>query len=107
MTDDSQRQGKLEMESTAPIQMNNQELLFPVTYRLKAVMTAALSDTENKQQLINVFNRLGISYLFQSKNKSSKGTYVSFTYEVTLNDRQTMNRLYILLKEIENLKFAL
>ncbi len=107
MTDDSQRQGKLEMESTAPIQMNNQELLFPVTYRLKAVMTAALSDTENKQQLIDVFDRLEIRYLYQSKNKSSKGAYVSFTYEVTLKDRQTMNRLYTLLKEIKNLKFAL
>jgi len=48
-----------------------------------------------------------IGYLYQSKNKSSKGSYVSFTYEVTLNNRQTMNRLYELLKKIENLKFAL
>ncbi len=97
----------MELENTAPIQMNNQELQFPVTYQLKAVMTASLSDTENKQQLITVFNRLNIEYFYQSQNKSSKGAYVSFTYEVTLNDRQAMNRLYALLKEIENLKFAL
>jgi putative lipoic acid-binding regulatory protein len=97
----------MELENTAPIQMNNQELQFPVTYQLKVVMTASLSDAENKQQLITVFNRLNIEYVYQSQNKSSKGVYVSFTYEVTLNDRQAMNRLYALLKEIENLKFAL
>lgn len=95
------------MENTAPIQMNNEELAFPVTYQLKAVMTTALNDTDNKQQLINIFNKLDIKYLYQRKNKSSKGAYVSFTYEVTLNDRQTMNRFYALLKEIKNLKFAL
>jgi len=107
MTDDSQKQRKTEAINSDPVQMNNEELQFPVTYRLKAVMTAALNDKENKQQLINVFNELNIGYLYQSKSKSSKGAYVSFTYEVTLNDRQTMDRLYALLKEIENLKFAL
>ncbi len=107
MTDDSQKEKKISKEDSAPVQMNNQGLQFPVTYRLKAVMTATPNVRENKQQLVNVFNELSIGYLFQSKNKSSKGTYVSFTYEITLNDRQTMNRLYSLLKEIENLKFAL
>lgn len=107
MTDDTQKDKKISKGNSAPVQMNNQELQFPVIYRLKAVMTATRNVRENKQQLVNVFNELSIGYLFLSKNKSSKGTYVSFTYEVTLNDRQTMNRLYTLLKEIENLKFAL
>lgn len=107
MTDDFQKQGKIEMESTAPIQLSNQKLQFPVTYRLKAVMATTPGDVENKQQLIDVFNKLDVRYSYQGRNKSSKGTYVSFTYEVTLNDRQTMNQLYALLKEIENLKFAL
>ena len=105
MTDDSQKQGK--MKRSASAQMTNQELQFPVSYRLKTVMTTALSDTENKKQLTNVFNELGIRYLYESKNKSSKGAYVSFTYEITLDDRQIMGRLYSLLKEIGNLKFAL
>jgi len=87
--------------------MNNQELNFPVTFRLKVVLTTSLTDTENKKQLIIIFNILNIKYLYHGKNRSSKNSYVSFTYEVTLNDRQTMNRLYKLLKEIENLKFAL
>ncbi len=89
------------------MRMNNQELSFPVTFRLKVVLTTSLKDAENREQLINIFKALNISYLYHCKNRSRKGSYVSFTYEVTLNDRQTMNRLYALLKEIENLKFAL
>ncbi len=107
MTDSPKKEKKITEENSVPVQMNNQELKFPVTYRLKAVMTVALNDAENKQKLIDIFKKLDIGYLYQSKNKSNKGAYVSFTYEVTLNDRQTMNRLYVLLKEIENLKFAL
>jgi len=89
------------------MRMNNQELNFPVTFRLKAVLTTSLNDTENEDQLINIFNMLNIRYSYHGKNRSSKDSYVSFTYEVTLNNRQTMNRLYTLLREIENLKFAL
>ncbi len=95
------------LTETAPLRLNNEELQFPVTFGLKAVMLSTLSDTENKRRLAGVFDKLEIDHLYLRKNRSSKGTYVSFTYEVTLNDRQTMNRLYLSLKEIENLKFAL
>jgi len=107
MIDNFQKQRKMETGSSAPVLMDNQELQFPVTYRLKTVLTTTLNEMDNKKQLVYVFDELKLSYLYQSKNRSSKGTYVSFTYEITLNDRQTMNRLYALLKRIENLKFAL
>jgi len=87
--------------------MQGQQLEFPVTYRLKAVMTTALSDAENRRQLNDVFEKLKIGYVYHGKNRSGKGTYVSFTVEVTLNDRKTMEQLYFALKEIDNLKFAL
>ena len=87
--------------------MNGQELQFPVTYRLKAVMVQGTGDAANKKALVRVFDALKIGFLYHSKNRSSKGTYVGYTYEITLNDRETMQRLYALLKEIDNLKFAL
>ena len=105
MADDTQRKKKT--AGTAPIRMNNEELQFPVTYGLKAVMTASHSDMENRKRLTNIFDELKIDYTYLNRSQSSKGSYMSFTYSVTLNDRQTMNRLYALLKEIENLKFAL
>jgi putative lipoic acid-binding regulatory protein len=90
-----------------PLQINGQALEFPVTYRLKAVMLRGSGDAENKKALVNVFNELKIGYLFHTQNRSSSGNYVSYTYEVTLNDRESMQQLYALLKEIDNLKFAL
>ncbi len=107
MNDHSTNRGEKARHSEAPLQMNGEELQFPVTYRLKAVLSASQSDKENRIQLTGVFEELGIGYLYHSKNRSSKGTYVSFTYEITLNDRETMNRLYTQLKKIDNLKFAL
>lgn len=107
MSNSQKQRPKEETENNTPMRMNNQELSFPVTFRLKVVLTTSLTDTENKEQLTNIFNALNIGYLYYGKNRSRKGSYVSFTYEVTLNNRQTMTRLYALLKEIENLKFAL
>ncbi len=107
MPDNPQKQDKNLNEYRPPLQMNNEKLRFPVTFRLKAVMTTGQNDWENRKQLVGVFDKLKIGYLYQSKNRSSKGSYVSFTYEITLNDRETMHRLYALLKEIDNLKFAL
>ncbi len=107
MDDRTPPQGKKNAPGDAPLQMKGEELQFPVTYRLKAVMAATQNDRENRLQLAGVFEELKIGYLYHSKNRSSKGSYVSFTYEVTLNDRETMNRLYARLKKIDNLKFAL
>lgn len=105
MADDTQRKKKT--TGTAPIRMNNEELQFPVTYDLKAVMTASPGDMENRKHLTNVFDELKIDYTYLNRSQSSKGSYTSFTYSVTLKDRETMSHLYELLKEIENLKFAL
>ena len=101
------QKGKNNLTGETPLQMQGEALQFPVTFRLKAVMAATQNDRENRLQLAGVFEELKIGYLYHSKNRSSKGSYVSFTYEVTLNDRETMNRLYARLKKIDNLKFAL
>jgi putative lipoic acid-binding regulatory protein len=96
-----------ENKEQLPLQMQGETLQFPVTYRLKAVMTTGQSDAENRKQLSHVFETLKIGYLYHGTNRSRKGSYVSFTYEITLNSKETMDQLYVLLKEIENLKFAL
>jgi len=80
---------------------------FPVTFELKAVMMGTDSDTENKGKLAVVFDKLKIKHNYRDKKISSKGTYSSFTYEVTLSSKQKMDNLYIDLKDVEGLKFAL
>ncbi len=80
---------------------------FPVTFDLKAVMHGTVSDADNKERLVVVFDKLLVTHSFRRKKLSSKGTYVSFTYNVTLTSKQQMDLLYDALKRVEGLKFAL
>jgi len=82
------------------------EIEFPVTYQMKAVMIGTENDDDNKQKLVIVFMRHEIAYSYLNKKVSSKGSYVSFTYQVTLTSREQMNKLYADLKKIKELKFA-
>jgi len=82
------------------------EIDFPVTFHLKAVLTGTKNDDENKQSLVDVFVRHNINYRYHDKKVSSKGSYVSFTYEVTLVNHEQMKLLYADLRKIKELKFA-
>lgn len=82
------------------------EIEFPVTFHLKAVMKGTNNDDENKQKLVGVFVKHGIEYQYSDKKVSSKGSYVSFTYQVTLTNHEQMKLLYDDLKKIKELKFA-
>jgi putative lipoic acid-binding regulatory protein len=85
---------------------DGQEIAFPVTFHLKAVMTGNHDDDDNKQKLVEVFARHNIEYRYHNKKVSSKGSYVSFTYKITLMNREQMKVLYADLRKIKELKFA-
>ena len=83
-----------------------EKIEFPVTFQLKAVMIGTENDEKHKERLAEVFNKLNIPYKYLDKRFSSKGAYVSFTYEVTLVDKVQMDKLYVDLKAVKELKFA-
>ena len=85
---------------------NGKEIEFPVTYQLKAVMIGTENDDDNKQKLVTIFLKRNIEYRYLNKKVSSKGSYVSLSYQVTLTSREQMNMLYADLKKIKELKFA-
>ena len=86
--------------------LHSHDIEFPVTYHLKAVMDGTEDDDQNKLKLTEVFHKLDINYRYHDKRVSAKGNYVSYTYEVTLEQKSQMDRLYADLKEIKELKFA-
>ena len=86
--------------------LKGKEIEFPVTYHLKVVMMGTEDDDKNKQKLVEVFMNNNIVYAYHDKKISSKGAYVSFTYEITLIDKDQMNKLYSDLKNIKEIKFA-
>lgn len=87
--------------------MDGKAIEFPVTFELKVVMMGTDTDIENKGKLVAVFTKLKINHNYLNKKTSSKGTYTSFTYRVTLVGKQQMDHLYAVLKDVEGLKFAL
>lgn len=82
------------------------EIEFPVTYKLKAVMIGTEDEDGNTKKLVNVFTSLHIEHKYLDKKVSSKGSYISYTYEVSIDSREQMNTLYAELKKIKELKFA-
>lgn len=88
-------------------ELEGKEIEFPVTFHFKAVMIGTENEDDNKQRLVKVFNNNKVDYKFLDKKVSSKGSYISFTYEIVLTDRQQMDKMYAELKQIKELKFAL
>lgn len=87
--------------------LDEKKIEFPVTFNLKAVMAGTDSNASNKEKVESVFDKLGVKHSYNDKKVSSKGTYTSFTFEVTLNSREKMDALYDALKNVDGLKFAL
>lgn len=101
--DMSKSNGKLKN----PSELDNKQINFPVTFNLKAVMEGTGLDEENKKKIVAVFSEFGIKNTYQDKKVSSKGTYTSFTFEVTIESKDEMEKLYARLKNVDGLKFAL
>ena len=88
-----------------PIQ--NAEIEFPVTFELKAVIDASHSDDDNKKKLTDVFKKMEVSNSYIGNKKSNKGTYISYNFKVTFQNKKQMERLYTELKSVPGLKFAI
>lgn len=83
-----------------------EKIEFPITFQLKAVMVETSDDENNKGKLVEIFKKLNISNNYIDKKVSSKGSYVSYTYEITVKDKLQMDTMYADLKKIKELKFA-
>ena len=91
-------------KNNSPFQ--NEEIEFPVTFELKAVMVESGDDTANKIKLEQVYKEQNVEYKYVSEKMSSKGSYISYTYSVTLISKEQLEKTYGALKNVEGLKFA-
>ncbi len=85
----------------------NEKIEFPVSFELKAVMVESGDDAGNKIKLERVFKEQNVDYKYVSEKVSSKGSYISYTYSVTLTSKEQLDKTYGALKNVEGLKFAL
>jgi len=87
--------------------LSKEEINFPLSYQLKAIFVHPEQEELHKTRLVETFDSLKIQHQLKDNKLSKKGNYISFTYEVHLENKEQMNRLYDALKKIEGLKFAL
>lgn len=101
--------GKIKPNGSAkqPENFNKEEINYPITFNFKAMMDGYIADDINKQAVVEAFNKFDIKYSYSDKKISSKGTYVSFTYKITINTKEIMQDFYEHLKTVDGLKFAL
>ncbi len=85
----------------------NQKIEFPVSFVLKAIMDNSISEDEHKSKLKSVFLKLEIVYKSFSSKLSTNGKYISISVTVKVDDRKTFDELYIELKKIPGIKYAL
>ena len=88
-------------------EIKEQPIVYPVSYELKAVMESAVGDEESKEEIVKVFKKHNINFSFLNKKASSKGSYVSFTFKVTIASQSQMHAIYDDLKKINGLRFAI
>lgn len=93
-------------KSTSLADIEGKEIEFPVTFRLKAVMEGSGMEKVHMDKLESVLTNNDISFSYQSKKASSKGTYTSYTYEVTIESKVQLQNMYEGLRKIKELKFA-
>lgn len=89
------------------VDLSDQEINYPIDFDFKALMDATINDDENKENIIAIFKKNNITYLYHDKKISTKGTYVSFTFKITITSKEVMQKFYADLKTVKGLKFAL
>jgi putative lipoic acid-binding regulatory protein len=94
-------------QKLTPDAFSGKKIEFPVTFQMKAVMTGTENDEVNKVKLEDVFIKQKVEYQYLDKKMSSKGAYTSYTYHITLVDREQMDNMYAALKDIKELNLAI
>lgn len=87
--------------------MTNETLEFPQSFSIKLIVENILTDKENKDNINSVLLSENIEGSNWKYKLSKEGKYLSYSVEVTLLDKEQMDRLYEKIKQIPHLKYAL
>ena len=84
-----------------------EQVEFPVSFTLKAILDNSIPEDTHLKELKSLLLKLGIVYKEFSSKLSSNGKYISISVGVKVDDRKTFDKLYIELKKVQGIKYAL
>lgn len=80
---------------------------FPVTFDLKVVMDATIPEDTSRGEMKSIFSDLDIPFKEMGKRLSSKGNYISFTYNVYISSREKLHDLFEKIRSVPGVRFAI
>ena len=89
------------------MEVDGVEIEYPVTFQLKAVLDNSNSDEENQRNISALLGKLNIPNKLIGSKVSSKGTYTSYHYDVTISGKPQLEEMYEAMKQLPGFKFAL
>lgn len=84
-----------------------EKLIFPQNFDIKVIVAAIVPIEESKANISRVFSDSKAVHSFMSARASAKGNYITYTYNIDLENQEQMNAVYDGLKTIPEIKFAL
>ena len=84
-----------------------EKLIFPQNFDIKVIVAASVPIEESKASISRVFSECKTVHSFVSTRASTKGSYITYTYNIDLDSQEQMNAVYDGLKQVPEIKFAL
>ena len=88
-------------------QEEKQEIIFPQNFDIKVILLASVPIEESKANISRVFSKCKSVHSFVSTRASTKGSYITYTYNIDLDSQEQMNAVYEGLRQVPGIKFAL
>ena len=84
-----------------------EKLIFPQNFDIKVIVAASVPIEESKASISRVFSACKSVHSFVSTRASTRGSYITYTYNIDLDSQEQMNAVYEGLRQVPGIKFAL
>ena len=84
-----------------------EKLIFPQNFDIKVIVAAIIPIEESKANISQVFSTCKSVHSFVSTRASTRGSYITYTYNIDLDSQEQMNAVYEGLRQVPGIKFAL
>lgn len=84
-----------------------QQIIFPQNFDIKVIVEASIPIDESKANISREFSRCKAIHSFVNIRASAKGSYITYTYNIDIENQEQLNAVYDALKNVPGIKFAL
>ena len=87
--------------------MTEKKVQYPQNFDIKLIIAADIPQEEAKQNISKALTEAKTVHSFVNVRSSCKGNYLSYCYNIDIENKEHLERTYALLRTIPGLKFAL